>query len=155
MFRTSRPMPARFHEQKVKSKLLHRRALSQFLDALVHEQLEGIKRISLTYIFVTDEALLEINQQFLNHDTYTDIVTFDLGETENELVGEIYVSIDRVAENAETFKTTYERELHRVIFHGTLHLCGYGDKTKEEQTEMRGMEDQCLNRYFNEQALPA
>ncbi|RYZ50702.1 MAG: rRNA maturation RNase YbeY, partial [Sphingobacteriales bacterium] len=101
-----------------------------------------------TYIFCNDEYLLEKNQQFLNHDTLTDIITFDLSESENELVSEIYISTDRIAENAEKFGMSYETELHRVIFHGTLHLCGFKDKKKEDKALMTEMENDSLQRYF-------
>ena len=142
-------MPARFYEQEVDAKLKNRRALSKYLDELVQEHLSGVKQIKLTYIFCSDEYLLNINKEFLNHDTYTDIVTFDLGEYEDEMIGEIYVSIDRVAENASKFSKTYQDELHRVIFHGALHLCGYKDKTQEQKNEMRQAEDKCLAAYLN------
>lgn len=142
-------MPARFYEQEVNAKLKDRRALSKFLDNLVHEHLSGIKQIKLTYIFCSDNYLLNINKEFLDHDTYTDIVTFDLGEYEDEMIGEIYISTERVAENAEKFGKTYQNELHRVIFHGTLHLCGFKDKTKEQKNEMREAEDKTLAAYFN------
>lgn len=142
-------MPARFYEQEVDAKLKNRRALSKYLDELVQEHLSGVKQIKLTYIFCSDEYLLNINKEFLNHDTYTDIVTFDLGEYEDEMIGEIYVSIDRVAENASKFGKTYQDELHRVIFHGALHLCGYKDKTQEQKNEMRQAEDKCLAAYLN------
>ena len=141
-------MTARFHEQDVTSGLKNRRKLSQYLDTVVYKHISGIKKIQLTYIFCTDEYLLGINQQFLNHNTLTDIITFDLSEFENELLGEIYISIDRVRENAIKFNTTIQNELHRVIFHGALHLCGFKDKKEAEQEEMRQQEDKCLQEYF-------
>ena len=109
-----------------------------------------LKKASFTYIFCSDEALLEMNKQFLNHDTYTDIITFDLSENDTELAGEIYISKDRVAENAAKFDTEYEDELHRVIFHGALHLCGFKDKNKTDKEEMRRQEDKCLKQYSKE-----
>lgn len=140
-------MPARFHDQEVRSKLSARRKLSAFLDQLVFRHRPEVRKVSLTYIFCTDEALLSINQQFLDHDTFTDIVTFDLSEKENELTGELYISVERIAENAHKFKTTYDQELHRVIFHGALHLCGFKDKTKKDQEVMRSQEEQCLQEW--------
>ena len=145
-------MPARFHDQEVSSKLKDRRKLSAFLDALVNNEIKKLKKLQLTYIFCSDEHLLQINKEFLKHNTYTDIVTFDLGEFDDEVIGEIYISVDRVAENAEKFDTTYNNELHRVIFHGALHLCGYKDKTEEDKKKMRRKEDQCLKPYFKDQA---
>ena len=143
-------MPARFHELEVAARLKDKRRLSAFLDGLIHQHLEGIRTIRLNYICCTDEYLLQINRSFLNHDTLTDIITFDLSNKEDELLGEIYISTERVAENARTFDVAYEHELHRVIFHGALHLCGFGDKTEAEAMEMRRQEDLCLNQYLNE-----
>ena len=98
---------------------------------------------SLGYVFCSDDFLLEINQQFLDHDTLTDIVTFDYTEG-TILNGEIYISTDRVADNAKDFNVTFETELLRVIIHGLLHMCGYGDKTEEEKLQMRSKEDEYL-----------
>lgn len=144
-------MPSRFYEQDVQSGLKNKRKLSVFLDKLVQKHLKSIKKSAFTYIFCSDEALLEMNRQFLNHDTFTDIITFDLSENDNELTGEIYISVDRVKENAGKFNSNYEDELHRVIFHGALHLCGFKDKSKAESEEMRKQEDKCLKQYSKEQ----
>ena len=140
-------MSARFYEQEVKSKLGQKRRVSSFLDALVMRHRPAVKKVQLTYIFCTDDALLQMNQQFLDHDTLTDIITFDLSEKETELTGEIYISVDRITENAQKFKTDYQQELHRVIFHGALHLCGFKDKTKKDAAEMRLQEDNCLEAW--------
>ena len=141
-------MPARFYEQEVSSKLKDKRKLSTFLDALVQKHRKKVQHTQLTYIFCDDAYLLQINQQFLNHNTFTDIITFDLSESTDELQGEIYISIERVAENATKFGKTYADELHRVIFHGALHLCGFKDKTTADREEMRKKEDLCLKKYF-------
>lgn len=141
-------MPAHFHNQDADPKLKDKRKLSAYLETLVHHHLEGVKKIKLHYIFCSDEHLLGINQQFLNHDTYTDIITFDLSETAKELVGEIYISVDRIIDNSRRFKTTFEQELHRVIFHGALHLCGFGDKKAADKVLMTAEEDACLKAYF-------
>lgn len=141
-------MPARFHEQTVKSRLCHRRRLSLFLESLVAQYQPGTAPVKLTYIFLSDDALLEMNRQFLQHDTYTDIITFDQSEKEGELVGEMYISVDRVSENARNFGTDYNTELHRVIFHGVLHLCGLRDKTDADTAAMRSAEDAALETYF-------
>ncbi len=141
-------MPATFNEHEVKSGLKNKRKLSAYLDQLVQKHLEGIKKVKFNYIFCNDAYLLGINQQFLQHDTYTDIITFDLSENENELTGEIYVSVERVLENAAKFKVPYTQELHRVIFHGALHLCGFLDKKPADQEEMRLQEDTCIKEYL-------
>src|SRR5690606_262078 len=107
-----------------------------------------LKKASLTYIFCTDDYLLQMNQQFLKHKTLTDIITFDLSSANDELEGEIYISIDRVKENAEKIDVKYEEELHRVIFHGILHLCGFKEKTVADAKEMRKQENNCHRQYF-------
>jgi probable rRNA maturation factor len=139
-------MPAKFFEQEVRSGLKDKRKLSVFLDGLISKY-RDVETAQLTYIFCSDDYLLEINQQFLDHDTFTDIITFDLSEHKRHLVGEIYISTERVKENAVKFKTTYQDELHRVIFHGALHLCGFKDKNKHDQAVMRQNEDYCLEQY--------
>ena len=141
-------MPSHFHNQDIDPKLKDKRKLSTFLDALVHQHLEGIKKISLNYIFCTDEHLLSMNQQFLDHDTFTDIITFDLSENDQQVIGEIYISVDRIKENATKFKIAFDHELHRVIFHGALHLCGFADKKPADKKEMTAQEDACLKSYF-------
>jgi len=102
----------------------------------------------LQYVFCSDEYLLEINQQYLQHNYYTDIITFDLSEKGGPVSGEIYISIDRVKENARHFQVPFQQELLRVIFHGALHLCGYKDKTKKDQEAMRKAEDKYLYYYL-------
>lgn len=140
-------MAAHFHEQDIRSGLKDRRRLSVFLTDLVQRHQPGVKRVQLDYIFCTDRFLLDMNQQFLDHDTYTDIITFDLGEDSAVLIGEIYISIERVRDNAATYKVPVSTELHRVIFHGALHLCGYKDKSVAQKKQMRQMEDECLAAY--------
>ena len=108
---------------------------------------EGYKLESLNYIFCSDEYLLNINRQYLHHDYYTDIVTFELNPAGEPVQGEIYISIDRVAENALTHGFSRQTELHRVVLHGALHLCGYRDKTKAQKSVMRAKEDEYLRRY--------
>ena len=124
-------MPTQFFEDGIKAGLKERRRLSGFLDALVREETGSTKPPRIACIFCTDEALLQKNIQFLDHDTYTDIITFDTSEDDGRLTGELHISVERVRENAAGFGTTYPEELHRVIFHGVLHLCGYKDKSKK------------------------
>ena len=101
---------------------------------------------NVNVIFCDDEYLLEINQQHLNHDYYTDIITFDYSN-EVQLNGDIFISIDRVADNAFEYSSTFTEELSRVIIHGFLHMVGYGDKTAEAEKIMRQKEDECLEMY--------
>ena len=98
----------------------------------------------IAFVFCDDNYLLKINKEFLDHDTYTDIITFDYS-VGNEIISEIYVSTDRVEENAKKYKQTFENEIHRVIIHGVLHLCGYNDKTEEEKQIMRDKENHYLS----------
>lgn len=109
---------------------------------------EEYKIGSLNFVFCNDQYLHKLNVDFLNHDTLTDIITFDnnLGK---EVHGEIYISIDRVKENASDFKVSFKNEIHRVIIHGVLHLCGYKDKTESEKALMRNKEDYYLNKILS------
>jgi probable rRNA maturation factor len=99
----------------------------------------------VNYIFCSDEFLLGINRQYLRHNTLTDIVTFDNSEQTGLIEGDIFISVDRVTENAVKFKVTFQEELHRVIVHGVLHLMGYQDKSPSKKTEMRKKEDSYLS----------
>ena len=108
---------------------------------------EGKSFVSLDYIFCSDEYLLEINQNFLSHDDLTDIITFDLSDNKEKLKGEIYISVERVLDNSLLFNSTFRDELARVVFHGALHLCGYKDKSKKEQFEIRRKEDYYLGKF--------
>ncbi|KAA0990634.1 rRNA maturation RNase YbeY [Dyadobacter aurulentus] len=108
---------------------------------------EGYEIIELNYIFCSDEYLLEINKQYLDHDYFTDIITFDNSEEDKQLEGDIYISIDRVKENAETFHADFETELRRVLVHGLLHLVGYADASEEQKSLMRAKENQYLTLF--------
>lgn len=107
---------------------------------------EGKKLGEINYIFCDDEYLLKVNQDYLQHDYYTDIITFDYvkGKT---ISGEIFVSLQRISDNASTLSKNYEEELRRVLAHGILHLCGYKDKTEEEEQLMRNKEDFYITKY--------
>jgi rRNA maturation RNase YbeY len=98
---------------------------------------------NITYIFCSDAEVLRINKNYLNHDYYTDIITFDYSK-DDKLSGDLFISLDTVKTNSEKFKTNYDEELRRVMIHGILHLCGYDDKTKVEKNEMREKEDNAL-----------
>ena len=102
----------------------------------------------LNFIFCSDEYLLKINQEYLDHDTYTDIITFDSSEEENEISGDIFISVERVKENAAQFNIDFQHELHRVIIHGVLHLIGFLDKKPADKALMTSKEDQYLNLRF-------
>jgi len=98
----------------------------------------------ISYIFCDDEYLHKLNVEFLNHDTLTDIISFD-NSLGNQINGDIFISIERVKENADSYKTSFKTELHRVIIHGILHYCGYKDKTKTDVELMRKKEDEALS----------
>lgn len=108
---------------------------------------EGKKLGEINYIFCDDDYLLKVNQDYLQHDYYTDIITFDYvkGKT---ISGEIFVSLQRISDNASTLSKNYEEELRRVLAHGILHLCGYKDKTEEEEQLMRSKEDYYIAKYI-------
>ena len=109
---------------------------------------EGIHIETLQYVFCSDAFVLDINNRYLNHNYYTDIISFDLSEQKGRLIGDVYISIDRVKENAKTEGHPYMHELLRVIFHGALHFCGYKDKKPADQKIMRSMEDKWLKAYL-------
>lgn len=108
------------------------------------------KHSQIDYIFCDDDFLLDINQKYLNHDTYTDIITFDYTE-DKILAGDIFISVDRLKENATKFKVDFNDELLRVMSHGILHLMGYKDKTEEDSILMRQKENECINMFHVEQ----
>jgi probable rRNA maturation factor len=140
-----------FHEMKGISWFQQRRQMKSLLLELFKKERTSLG--SLSIVFCSDDYLLTINREFLNHDTYTDIITFDLSEGHSNLTnskkaptsGEIYISTDRVEENARNLKVDRVSELRRVMIHGCLHLCGYKDKLNADKTLMRRKEDQYLS----------
>ncbi|MBA3971405.1 MAG: rRNA maturation RNase YbeY [Bacteroidetes bacterium] len=130
-----------FHNEAVTFNLKNKTRLKTWITSTIVKKKR--KPGDVSFIFCSDEFLLEMNKQYLDHDTYTDIITFDYSKEDPKqaISGEIYVSIDRVKENAEKFSKTFEEELHRVIIHGVLHLLGHSDKTKAAKEEMRKQED--------------
>jgi rRNA maturation RNase YbeY len=126
--------------------LRNKAAIAKWLHRVSKKHKRKIR--SLNYIFVSDEYLLDINKRFLRHNTLTDIITFDYSADKtgkDGIIGEIYISIPRVAENAGIFKVSKTEELHRVMAHGLLHLCGFGDKTASEIKRMRAEEENALD----------
>jgi rRNA maturation RNase YbeY len=127
---------------ELKEKLIRKRWLKSIATKA------GFTIKELNYVFCSDEYLYRMNLEYLNHDTYTDIITFDNSEKEFDIAGDIFVSIDRVGENAQINNQKVETELNRVLVHGLLHLMGYKDKTKEESTLMRQKEEESINLYL-------
>jgi rRNA maturation RNase YbeY len=132
-----------FFVEDIDFKLPFPRKTSNWIKSVVHKEKKQIKE--LNYIFCSDEHLRQINLTYLKHKTYTDIVTFDNTEDESVLEGDIFISIDRVKENAKKFDTLFLDELNRVMIHGALHLIGYSDKSVKAKTLMRKKEDACLS----------
>lgn len=138
----------KFFYNEIAPYLPNRQKLKGFIAAIFTK--EGKRKLDgLNYIFCTDEYLLQVNRDFLQHDYYTDIITFDLSDTAQRVSGEVYISVDRVKDNAATHGVSFTEELHRVIFHGALHLCGYKDKKPAEVKAMRSAEDKYLGLYFS------
>lgn len=134
-------MSIRFASQDIDFELLEAEKVKNWISQVI--QLRGKKVGNISYLFCDDEYLLGVNQQYLNHDTYTDIITFDYVAADL-ISGDIMISIDRVGENASQFEVPFELELLRVIIHGVLHLLGQGDKSDDEATEMRRQEEESL-----------
>ena len=108
---------------------------------------EGFEKYSLSIIFVDDEKLKQMKKKYFNQDLYTDVIAFDLSENEEELDGEIYISFDAIKINSDLYKTNINNELQRIVVHGTLHLMGYEDSTKEKKEEMTKMEDFFISNF--------
>ena len=135
-----------FHVEEIDFVFEESEKVVQWLKCIAEQESKEI--IALDYVFCSDEYLHKINVEYLNHDTYTDIITFDLGVPDDRSIsGEIYISIDRVKENAQTHGCLYKDELRRVVAHGLLHLIGYPDKSKEEASLMRSKEEAALKTY--------
>ena len=127
--------------------LKERKRLRLFIENLFFQ--ENKRLGNLSYIFCSDKHLLGMNNDFLKHDFYTDVITFDLSSNKSETKGEVYISIDRIKENSKLVGVSFNEELHRVIFHGALHLCGYNDKKRTETLKMRAREERYLKMYFH------
>ena len=120
---------------------------SDWVNRIITSEDEKVGDVS--YIFCDDSRLVKINQEYLKHDTYTDIITFDYTDG-GKISGDIFISVDRVKENAERYHASFVNELHRVMAHGILHLCGYGDKTEQESSSMREKEEEKIKLFHVE-----
>lgn len=130
-----------FSTENTSFNLKEKLKIKKWITTIVKAQ--GMKVGDISYLFCDDAYLIEANRAYLNHDTYTDIITFDYVEGD-VVAGDIMISVERVKENAQLFNTTFEQELHRVIIHGILHLLGQGDKSESEAAEMRKKEEAAL-----------
>jgi rRNA maturation RNase YbeY len=136
-----------FHNEDVEDFSLPDEAeMAQWLQAIIDR--EGKDLQQLAYIFCSDEYLYNINLEYLQHDTYTDVITFPYAEPPT-IEGDIFISVERVRENAQSLEVPFEQELRRVMAHGLLHLCGYSDKTAEDAASMRLKEDEALDAFPN------
>lgn len=124
-------------ELKLKNKLILKKWIKQVAESY------GFKTGDLTYIFCSDDKILEVNRQYLQHDYYTDIITFDYDE-DGVVSGDMFISVDTVRTNAEQYAPSFEDEMHRVIIHGVLHLCGLKDKDPDDEKKMRAAEEKAL-----------
>lgn len=131
-----------FITEEIDFNLKNKLKIKKWLTQIINNH--DFKLSELNFIFCSDEYLLKINIEYLDHNTLTDIITFDNSEDENTIEGDIFISIDRVKENAETFKVSFENELLRVLSHGTLHLLGFKDKSPKDKKQMTAKEDESL-----------
>ena len=131
-------MPVSFHSEQTDFSISNESQIADWLDSVCKN--EGQSLTALSIIFCSDDYLLEVNRKHLNHDYYTDVITFDYTE-QNDVAGDIFISVDRVEDNAKSLGISFLDELHRIIVHGTLHLLGYSDKTADAKQEMTEKED--------------
>lgn len=137
-------MAVSFQSQNIEFNLKGKAVIKSWIKRII--ELEKKKQGQINFVFTSDEELLKTNIEFLNHDTFTDIITFDY--CEDKIVnGDIIISVERVKDNAEQFKTGFEEELRRVIIHGVLHLCGYKDKSAADELLMRKKENWALKKF--------
>ncbi|GAB3707137.1 rRNA maturation RNase YbeY [Spirosoma flavus] len=133
----------RFFNEDVPFKLPQKQAVRKWLKEQATR--EGYSVGELNYIFCSDDYVLQVNRDYLQHDYYTDIITFDQSDEEGKIEGDIFISVERVVDNAAQLGHSPEQEMHRVLAHGLLHLCGYGDKTDEEEAQMRAKENDWIS----------
>ncbi len=122
--------------------------LKHFIESIFKKERQSLE--SINYIFCSDKVILEINKKYLSHDFYTDVITFDLSRDNKAISAEVYISIERIRDNAKQLGLSIKSELHRVLFHAVLHLCGYNDKKKKDKEIMRKRENDLLAKYFNQ-----
>ncbi|GAB3825164.1 rRNA maturation RNase YbeY [Pontibacter rugosus] len=135
--------PIEFFSEDIEFELENPEQVAEWIGTVIEQHDQEL--INLTYIFCSDDYLHQINVEYLDHDTLTDIITFSNADIEGTVEGDLFISIDRVRDNAKDLGTAFEDELHRVIIHGVLHLLGYKDKSEEEEALMRKEEDSLLS----------
>ena len=137
-----------FFSHDIPTSLKNTANLKHFIESIFKKERKSLN--SINYIFCSDKIILEINKRYLNHDFYTDVITFDLSPNNKAIAAEVYISIERIRENAKQLGLSIKSEFHRVLFHAALHLCGYNDKKKKDKELMRKKEDELLTRYFSQ-----
>lgn len=142
----SKKPKVRFFSHDARPVLRNRTILKKFIESIFRKEKQNLE--SINYVFCSDRSVLQINEKYLHHDFYTDVITFNLSPDNKAIVAEVYISVERVRDNARNLGTSLKSELHRVLFHAALHLCGYDDKEKKDLEEMREREDQLLFKYF-------
>lgn len=138
--------PVRFYSEDIDFTLSDQIVFQSWIERTVHHH--GGLLSFLNFIFCSDEYLHKLNMEYLHHDTLTDIITFPYQDYPT-IEGDIFISVDRVRENARTYGVSFQEELSRVMAHGVLHLCGFGDKSEEEQSRMRSMEEEALRLFHD------
>ena len=137
-------MSVHFFSEDIEFKLEHKSNIRKWISKIIENQNHELEEIN--YIFCSDEYLLDINRNYLQHDYYTDIITFDnRDQADDPISSDIFISIDRVKDNAQSLNNSFDQELYRVMIHGVLHLLGQGDKTEQQQMEMRKREEASLS----------
>ena len=144
---TAKKTKIHFFSHDIPTSLKNTSKLKYFIESIFKREMQNLD--SINYIFCSDKAVLEINKKYLNHDFYTDVITFDLSPNNKAITAEVYISIERIRDNAKQLGLSIKSELHRVLFHAALHLCGYSDKKKKDKVIMRKRENELLAKYFN------
>lgn len=145
---TSKKTKIHFFSHDIRLPLKNTANLKHFIESIFKDERQNLE--SVNYVFCSDKAILEMNRRYLEHDFYTDVITFDLSQNNKATLGEVYISIERVRDNARQLGLSLKSELHRVLFHAALHLCGYNDKKKKDKEIMRKKEEELLNNYFSQ-----
>ena len=140
-------LPIHFHYLTATFYFPNRTAIKKFILSIFQNYSKKVENVN--YIFCTDKCLLELNSQYLNHNYYTDIITFELSDSKGSLVSDIYISIDRARENAELHSVSSLNEIMRLLIHGALHLCGQKDKSPKDFKRMKELEELYLNKWFH------
>lgn len=145
---TSKKTKVHFFSHDLPPSLKNTTNLKHFIESIFKKEMQRLD--SINYIFCSDRVILEINKKYLNHDFYTDVITFNLSPNNKAIAAEVYISIERIRDNAKQLGLSIKSELHRVLFHAALHLCGYNDKKKKDKEVMRKRENDLLTKYFNQ-----